>query len=246
MEGLRAIHLKKGKKVHVQAFEQHYISNEQNRVIQRVPHVRFYIFEQASGSHCMDQHQIALNNQSIHLVFPNQVNLLKADYAKGFVLHLSSALFFTVFNNILCFYMNYQLKEEGKSFPITQIQFETIYQINTLLVQALNNNESELIVDHYLQLFLMKLANSYGNIDKLNSNNYPLENQFLELVKYNFKKIKSVAEYANLLQTTPKKLYFATQKTLFKSPTQIHTDCLLAEVYRLLILEKKILSRNCS
>ena len=124
---------------------------------------------------------------------------------------------------------------------IEAILDEYILQIK----RELGNDEvfgKELILRNYLKAFLIQIQRRKNQIEKSNEHLPSLPDEkrvqlvrFVNLINDNYKKGVSVAEYANLLNISSRRLSNLTQQLINKTPSQMIQECVILAAQRMLL-----------
>lgn len=216
------------------------------------PHIHSFYqiiwFKKGTGKHFVDFKAYDVTENAIFFIAKNQVHYfdLNLDY-EGMLIHFSE-LFLGERESGIDFLVKRSLFNNPDQMPsccigqgIELILSEYIDQIKA----ELKNNDDfarEELLRTYLKAFLIQVQRRKNHFEQKNGKQiFMLDEKreqmirFLNHVDDNFTKGLSVAEYAQLLHMSPRKLSDLTAQTLNKTPLTIIQERIILEAQRLLL-----------
>lgn len=196
----------------------------------------FFCFIEGGGTHVIDFNEFTIDSMSIHIVAPGQVHQVNRE--------LTSFGFVTLFEldalqaipEVEMFLFDHACRDAengGQSYKIKTEKFEWFKSMTDRLWE-LNTSESSLkslemrtILQH-LALACMEESDLETTVS---SSEYT---QFRRLVHREFRKLKMVKHYAQILNVSDKSLNEMVKKHTGKSASQIIHDQIILEAKRLL------------
>ena len=206
----------------------------------RHDYFEIFFFEQGGGSQLIDFMEFPVRENSSYIVFPQQIHLLKrAPEACGKLVQFREEVVPSAQIRLLL----RELSFGDSPAIIFEKDSEKIKKLGIIIdiMQEASEKQSNLsheITLHYLQALLMQLLEcreigktieATGDRKLLFEFQHLLEEQYLEN--------HVVGRYAELLNTTEKKLSTLTKKYLGLSPLQVIHNRILLEAKRLLLFE---------
>jgi AraC family transcriptional regulator, transcriptional activator of pobA len=195
-------------------------------------------FNKAGGYHEIDFRQFDITADTIHFISPEQVHLLRRKKdVTGFVLSFTSDLLLSI--------------SSGQPF-LSQFSFFTTECTQPLIIfNSQNRNQFLKIIADIENEFLsdnenkkQMLALLIGQLLLFCKRNYPekesltpgrnLTSRFMELINAEYRKYKSVSEYADLLHITSGHLNDTVQKQSGRTASELIHDRIVLEAKRLL------------
>lgn len=236
--------LRQGRGVYVNRLRDHLVQHH-NKI--SIPHRHdFYLtvfFTSGTGIHEIDFVRHEVRSGHCYALNPGQIHHWKlSDDADGFVF-FHSADFSQTANlegagfqpETFPFFYSRQNSSEIRLEKGAQTQLSPWFE--SLITESLSDEPRKLAKQHALiTLIYIELQRAYDPVGvKVSQSGYgSLLRNFELLVDQHFKKIKSPAEYADLLHITPKHLNRVSNEILGKTATQIITDRIVLEAKRLL------------
>jgi len=213
----------------------------------RKPHRHKYyevlFFTGTGGSHEIDFKSYQIKTNSIHFISPQQVHLLQRknnvtgtviSFKEDFFLEAQSAIKFTDQVSFL---------NNPYSSPILQLNKKEHAQE---ILQLIGKIEKEYISEHidkhlalvsWVKLFLILCKRLYlpeSRIEAASASPSEITRNFKKLIDKQYRKIKSVSEYAQLLNITAGHLNDTIHKDLGKTAGELIHDRIILEAKRLL------------
>ena len=200
------------------------------------------LFKEGGGTHEIDFTSYPINENSLHFISPEQVHLLRREkHVTGYVLSFTKDFLLedsTVATSIDQFpFFNNPTASPVANF--NQTDFKTdLYEVVSKIqneYQSVNVDKAELLL-LYLSIFLVIAKRIHppeiiSGVSKLRSD---ITCKFKKLVENNFRKYKSVAEYAEMLNITSGHLNDTIQKDFGKTASDIIHERIILEAKRLL------------
>lgn len=220
------IHNLQGHGIHVEPMD--YPNPYNFREFHRHAYFEILLFQQGGGSQIIDFKSVPLNANSVHIVFPEQVHLMKRHpEANGLVIQFLP--FFTFNIDIL----RPPFQSEIKLKQNFDLVFQKALDLQSALKQNGSNNHE--IVQLYLQIFLLSLSE---NAQQKHSVKDEVFQEFMLQLDLNYKAHKTVEKYASLLNLSSKTLTNLCKKHLGKSCLQVIHNRVLLEIKRMMVFEK--------
>jgi AraC-like DNA-binding protein len=214
-----------------------------------LPHRHNYyeiiIFNKNGGVHEIDfvTHQIL--KDTIHFVCPEQVHLLRRNSdVTGYVISFTNDLL--IQKNGTSLVDGFPFFNQTYNSPVVLLQNQNNRTNIDFLINKVdeefnssNSDKVELLI-HYLALLLLEARRNYMSIDgadeKVASR---LSKEFKNLVDINYLEIKSVSEYASLLNISSGHLNDTVHKDFGKAASEIIFDRIILEAKRMLYHSSK-------
>ena len=198
----------------------------------RHSYFELFIFEKEGKNHFLDFVDYKVKKQSMHLVMPGCIHLLKRNkHTKGFVLLFSEEFYhLNVKSYDLWLEIIPLLIQNGCSITLSDEDFKTVISLCNQIDKFKDNQ----IVSTYLHLIILIFQKSYEK-NKTTINEYSKKaHQFRKLVEINYKKNEKSEFYANELNISVAHLTKIIKQTFAQSPSGIIKQRLLLEAKRLL------------
>lgn len=210
----------------------------------RHEYFEFFIFDSGGGSHFIDFIEYPIQDQSVHIVFPQQIHLVKRTaQAKGHVMICSRH-----FMNLLGKIYYTQLLNHNYTAPtlgFDSAAFTELRHTSLKLEQELLHQDSLLssqLAQNYLSIFLSECIRrtAAGKNDEVAHSSYSqhdwaMYKRFSELMDEHFLDKQSVAFYAATLAVSPKVLNNCIKKVVNKTCVELIQERSLLEAKRLLL-----------
>lgn len=209
----------------------------------RHTYFEFFLFEQGGGTHFIDFVEHPIRDYSVHIVFPQQIHLVKrTEKSKGSIILCS-----THFMNLLGNFFYPHLLQHNYNAPCLQFDkglFAVIMDTVVHLYEELNRKTtlSYHLSQNYTSIFLSHCIRHSAEAmeDTLQHPAYNLHDgalyrKFSELVEANFMEKQQVSYYAALLAVSPKVLNSSLARVTGKTAVQLLQDRTLMEAKRLLL-----------
>lgn len=207
----------------------------------RHEYFEFFIFDTGGGSHFIDFIEYPIKAQSVHIVFPRQVHLVKrAAAASGRVLICSRH-----FMNLLDSVFYSQLFSRNYQAPCLSLDTQTYAEIAYLLPRL----EAELttggslahqLCRNYLSIFFSQCIRHAPPPGTTQQGHYTVRDwdiymRFTELLDEHFADKQQVGFYAAALSVSPKVLNNAIRQAVGKTCAELVQERTLLEAKRLLL-----------
>ncbi len=196
-------------------------------------------FDTGGGEQLVDFEQFTAKPNSVHIIFPQQIHLLRRNGSTGTVVQFVEEVIPSV-------QVRNQLRQvlfSEKSaifFEADEEKLDSFRPLLQLLKTASEKNTkiSNDIATKYLEALLLQLAEGKESVGATQlSEEQKLLFHFQQLLEEQFTTNHSVQEYVKLINTTEKKLAAATKKYLGLSPLQVIHNRVLLEAKRALVFE---------
>lgn len=196
-------------------------------------------FDTGGGIQLIDFQQFEAQPNSCHIIFPQQIHLLKRNESVGTVVQFVEEVIPSV-------QVRNQLRQVLFSekpavfFENSEERMESLRPLLNLLKAAAEKGTkiSNDIATKYLEALLLHLAEGkQASTNTQVSEDQKLLFHFQQLLEEQFTTNHSVQEYVKLIGSTEKKLAAATKKYLGLSPLQVIHNRVLLEAKRALVFE---------
>lgn len=213
-----------------------HLSAYDSTLAHRHNYFEFFVFEKGGGIHFIDFEEIPILSNSIHIVAPGQVHQVARDLtSSGYVFlfeldHFSNELLLEdfLFNHI-CMDVHevkpnyvFPLKFKNQIVPVAKKSWIEYNSNEAYNFQLVKNQLAELV------LYCLRTSNFNRQMD---IGQHGLYIEFRKKLKEQFKHLKKVKEYANLLAVSEKNLNEIVQQRTGETASSI--------IYKQLILESK-------
>ncbi len=208
-------------------------------MVEKIHRHDFYymlIIKSGSGSHNLDFNLYTIQKYSLFLLKPGQVHELTLNKGgSGFIITFDKQFYYPDKDEITKAFRSLFQKDYYQLEPGL---FDEIFQI---LNHILDENTNKPFgyrnaIATYFDLFFLKLIRKkQRSINKKNSVDYELLEQFSFLLEQKYKSNKTAKFYADKLNITPHRLNSITKNILGKTSTQIIADQLILEAKRNLL-----------
>jgi len=209
--------------------------------LHRHNYLEIFMFNKGGGSHLIDFHEYAIQDNELHFVFPNQIHLVKrSDDANGFVI-LFKADFLRVQqgNPMQEFYAK---MVHSPIVNPTEEQRNVLQSIFELLKNEFAQKDVEFnnsMLKYYLNAFLIQCLRyktlAEPNTVNLLDKDHQICNQLVQLIEQYFTNQEDLEFYESKLGVGYKKMSAATKKVYGKSPKALINERLLLEIKRKLL-----------
>lgn len=195
-------------------------------------------FERSGGEHHIDFKRYDITENTIHIVCPEQVHLLKRNKdVTGYVLSFSAELFLSIVQNSQ-FLDAFPFLVPLNSAPIVKLELDQIPQLMSLIKQleqeyfSSQKDKKDMLAILCLQL-LQFLKRQFPQTENTANEQY-LPSRFKKMVEREYLKINTVSEYADLLAVSAGHLNDIVKKATGKSAKMIISEHITLEAKRLL------------
>lgn len=209
----------------------------------RHSYFEFFIFEKGGGSHFIDFTEFPINDCSVHIVFPQQIHLVKRTAASTGKILLCSKHFM----NLLGSFFFPQLAQNNYNAPCLEFEKEEF----SLLMTTINYLQEELkssgmlsysLSQNYTSIFLSHCIRhkTAALVEERHNPNYSIydwENykRFSDLLEMHFLEKANVRDYAGELAISAKVLNNCLKKVIGKTAVELIQERTLIEAKRLLL-----------
>lgn len=195
-------------------------------------------FQSTGGYHEIDFQHYPVTGKSIHFISPEQVHQLRRKKnVTGFVLSFTADLFLS-FNTNELFLNQFPFFDLSCSLPIVNLAKSETQHLLSLIAEIEkeyknNRPEKKQMMAFLVAQLLIHCKRNYTN-EHPQQNEIKLSNKFRLLVNNHFKKLKSVSEYASILNISAGHLNDTIQHELGKTASEIIHERIMLEAKRLL------------
>lgn len=206
---------------------------------------QFLFFDDASGTHLIDDKTYKVENKSLHLVSPQHVHhLVLEEGSKGYVCMFKEELFF-VHNESSKFLDEIDLFSNWNTNPVLQIDDANFDELNTILSalskeyaeQKMRKNELLLMG---LKMFLIKASRIRGEVKIVGHNRKrQTVEDFLGLVEQFYSDNLPISFYAEKLNITSTYLNRLVNEFYEKSVSEFINERVVLEAKRIIRLSSK-------
>lgn len=196
-------------------------------------------FDTGGGIQLIDFQQFEAQPNSCHIIFPQQIHLLRRNNSVGTVVQFAEEVLPSV-------QVRNQLRQVAFGdkpsvfFENSESQLRDLRPLLDLLKTA-SEKKTKIgndIATKYLEALLLQLAEGKESVSAIQiSEDQKLLFLFQQLLEEQFTTNHSVQEYVKLMNATEKKLAAATKKYLGQSPLQVIHNRVLLEAKRALVFE---------
>lgn len=206
----------------------------------RHDYFELFLFNQGGGVHFIDFKEYPITAQSVHIIFPNQVHLLRRTEARGQIIICMADFIHLLPQTFLNELHQYYFTAPCRTLP--EQSFNTLSGITGLLDSELRN-ESIFTTEqsrNYISLFLVEcirqaMALQREVVQQQHPYQSMLYHRFKQLLELHFKDKQNVAFYAGSLSVTPKVLSNAVKAVTGKTCVDLLQERTLTEAKRLLL-----------
>jgi AraC family transcriptional regulator, transcriptional activator of pobA len=208
----------------------------------RHDYFEFFVFSEGGGSHFLDFVEYPIVKNSIHIVFPTQIHLLKRAGARGKIVICQKD-----FMNLLSRAYSAQLYQQYFASPFIVFQEDHFQEISRIILTL----DAELkearplsteVCRNYMSIFITWCIRQQAEKPTTEVTNLPysqhqmeMYRRFMGLLEEHFLEKPNVAFYASQLTVTPKVLNNCISKVTGKTCTELVQERTLVEAKRLLL-----------
>jgi len=191
----------------------------------------FFYFKNGGGSHMIDFIEFPIHPNSIHIIGPGQVHQVKRKpYCEGFVLlfELSAIKAPILIENFLFEHSCMNAKELNPTYKLAVGEkVKNVERIENIwkYYQTTNRLNSLSLLNEFYALCIDCMKKRYDKLINVNSDYLC----FRKFVSQNYKELKKVKDYAELLKMSDKSLNKLAKKYAGKNASQIIYDQLIME-----------------
>ncbi len=207
--------------------------------IHRHTYYEIFLFEHGKGSQqLIDFNTYKVEAQTLYIVAPNQVHLLKRLKGEDGILiqftpeYLSIAIPSFSADLLFAFKSNPIIKLSDDDFDSLITSFRYLKKL-----RASNENLKDEKLRHFFSFTIYQILGILEN-ENIDSKKNSLTLQFLKLAENQFAELRNIGQYANMLHVSNTKLSVSIKKDLGKTPLQILHNLLTVEIKRLIIIEQ--------
>ncbi|MEL6559629.1 MAG: helix-turn-helix transcriptional regulator [Bacteroidota bacterium] len=204
--------------------------------IHRHSYFELMFFDHATGEgiNTIDFYEYPINKFSLHIVYPNQVHLMKrTSEDNGLIVQFTKEYLMTGPVNFQPEWL--YLLQTNPVKDLNKEQFEKLFRIFSHL-KDLTKQEAvfrSLIIRHYFQYAMFNLLEMLNDGLSVRSGNLALN--FMLLAETHFREKRTVSDYADMLNVSVKKLNKEVKAGLGKPPLQLLHDLRAIEIKRLML-----------
>lgn len=207
----------------------------------RHTYFEIFFFEKGGGSQLIDFIDLPVKEQSVYIVFPQQIHLLKrAPKAVGRLIQFGEEIISSIQLRTLL-QQHFFSEISAVFFEKDKDKFKKLSKVVDLLQESsiIQTAVSREVSIHLLHILMLELVDGLD----YNSNASLLGERktlfiFQQQLEDQFRENHQVSKYASALNTTEKKLAAITKKFIGQSPLQVIHNRLLLEAKRLLLFEE--------
>ncbi|NJL74514.1 MAG: AraC family transcriptional regulator [Saprospiraceae bacterium] len=212
-----------------------------------IPHCHnFYevcIFFEASGTHDIDFTPHPIKSNSIHIIAPSSVHLIKSNpLTEGFIIAFSPSFYeaFAQKNHSLAKFAFYDLKQYS---PVINLDLLTTTYVKNWLANLMqdyvdNTSLANSLLWSHLNLLLWRIHSTYKLLQPLPVTEKPIKvnllEKFKQLVEVHYLDKHQVQDYAKLLFVSPGQLNRVVKNMSGRTAISIIQDRIVLEAKRLL------------
>ena len=200
----------------------------------------FFVYQNGGGTHMIDIVDFPIESNSIHIVAPGQVHLVKRDlHSRGHVLLFETDVFESnhFVTNFLFDHICFDLVEFPPAYKFdVAIQKEIAITVDQIWkdYQADAPLKNEYVLSHLTVLLIHCIRSREGSHPVDMPKNQKIYAGFRRLLQNNFKTIKKVKDYAQALSVTEKQLNEIIHTRTGHSASAVIYQQLILEARRLL------------
>lgn len=200
-------------------------------------------FHESGGDHEIDFNVHPVEANSVHLVSPDQIHVLRRGRnVTGYVLAFYADLFLNIGQN-LDFIDTFHFFQHSYTAPIVHLEGDSLKQLLDVVEKireehtSTHENKTEMLALLVFQLLLL-LKRCYPK-DNAAPSEGKLTIEFQKLTKQNIHKLSLVSQYANLLCVSAGHLNDTIKRTTGKTAKAIINELKIIEAKRLLFHSKQ-------
>jgi len=205
----------------------------------KTPHRHDYfeiiLVKKGGGEQLIDFTKTALRSNSIYVIYPRQIHLLKREGAQGLLIQFRKEIFELIFP-----LQHHYLYFANPDLELSKEDFEHLYDLTQNILSLNNSPQLSPLSIHksysYLQVLLISLIEFHQQKSLSKPDNFA--GQFLQLVSQHIREKRKVTDYANMMSLSSEKLTSLCKESLGNTPLKIIHEELLLEIKRSIILGK--------
>lgn len=207
----------------------------------RSDHYTIFFMEDGTGQYGVDFHAFQISGAGIFFLSPGQVLTVEAEaMRKGYEINFDREFYCveTHGKEIACNGVLFNNMHRATFIPLEHDELGIFQQLIQQMIQELREpgQAHRDMLDAYLRMFLIEALRRHdkkaqpatGDKDEGNR----LVGDFIALVDQHFRKIHSVAEYAQMLYVSPKSIAKRLKVVGYKTPTELIRDRIVLEAKR--------------
>ncbi len=238
-EGLRLHSLSSEANIGVAVEQIDYVNPYDHTVPHRHTYFEFILFEKGvGGSQIIDFSEYPNEQKTLYIIVPNQIHLMKRLPEENGILIQFTKDFLTQSINPIEVEWLFKLRS-CPMIPLSEAEYNVIFDLIRKVEIEIEGNRSHgkhLLSNIFGQLFFEILeVVPKGRVEESIIENCAYK--FLIAVENNFKVLKTVKSYAEMINVPVNKLTSEVKLKFGKSPLQIIHDHLMVEIKRLLMVE---------
>ena len=217
----------------------------------RHDYYELFFFTNGGGTHLVDFQELPIDACSAHIVAPQQVHHLKrSNNSVGYaIMFMESFLRNNLENRHFVSQFAYMEQEDYVPvFQFTSSEYQEIEQLLGIMEAEMKKGECTNIeiLQHYQNILILKCRTkktkrlfSHLSADQL------LYAEFRKQVDLNYKTVKKVKDYAQLLNTTDRQLNEISHKGCGKSASTVIYERIVMEAMRLMVNTEMSVKEIC-
>lgn len=205
------------------------------KTLHRHDYFEIILIKKGGGEQLIDFTKTELKSNSIYVIYPRQIHLLKREEAQGLLIQFKKDIFEFIFP-----LQHHYLYFANPDLELSKEYFEHLYELTQNILSLYNSQKVFPFSIHksfsYLQIVLISLIELHQQKSLGKPDNFA--GQFLQLINQNIKEKRKVTDYANMMSLSSEKLTYLCKESLGNTPLKIIHEELLLEIKRSMILGK--------
>jgi len=208
---------------------------------QQSPHFNIFWIEEGSGTYQIDFQSFTIKNGGIFFLSPGQVFQVESEQVKsGYQISFDKEFYCveTHGKEIACNGVLFNNVHRAAAIQLADNDIPVFKQIMQNMIQEFENPgpAHREMLETYLRMFLIqslrKLDELQVPLEKTTDEGNRLVSDFIALIEKHYRKIHSVAEYAELLFISPKSLAKRLKALNYNTPTELIRDRIMLQAKR--------------
>ena len=207
----------------------------------RSDHYTIFFMEEGTGDYWVDFNSFQIDGAGIFFLSPGQVLTVEAEsMKKGYEINFDREFYCveTHGKEIACNGVLFNNMHRATFIPLHSADLDIFQHLIKQMVQELQSpgQAHRDMLDAYLRMFLIEALRrndkkATPQSDERDDSNR-LVGEFIALVDKHFRKVHSIADYAEMLHVSPKSIAKRLNATGYKTPTEIIRDRIVLEAKR--------------
>lgn len=202
----------------------------------RHDYFEFFYFQKGGGTHTIDFVEFPILDNSVHIVAPGQVHqVYRALDSEGYVVlfELNALQAPSPIENFLFEHICLNAEELNPTFKMVETGLQSNKENIQSIYEAYQKGDdlNKLKLTNGLHRFCIQCMEQSNEIDRTNESDYL---RFRKLLKSNFKKMKKVKEYAELMNLSERSLNEMVKRNSGRSASEVIYNQIIMEAKRLL------------